>query len=293
MRVGRAYGHRGQWSGAPQETTTDLHWNVLTSKRPGLTRDLPPGKEELSWVANSSTLIYGERDAILVDTFLTTEQSKTQVDWVVASGKNLTMIYVTHGHGDHFFSLAPLIDRFPHAKAVATPGVAKSMQEYLSSGRVETWRKLFPGQIPDRLLAAEPLDGDELELEGRKLVVVNAGRTDTSPSTCLLVPSTGPQSPGRGDNDRAPALRRHAEDLSQSRESGLALERGQHRQEAATADLTGRSDCLLCRIRIRARASMDPLTTTWCVRASVSQCTRRAETIAPWGTSNRGRWKHE
>ena len=58
-------------------TGADLHWDVFTIKRPGLTRDLPPGKEELMWVANSSTLIYGERDAILVDTFLTTEQSKT------------------------------------------------------------------------------------------------------------------------------------------------------------------------------------------------------------------------
>jgi len=176
----------------PQKTPTDLHWNVLTSKRPGLTRDLPPGNEALSWVANSSTLIYGERDAVLVDTFLTTEQSKTLVDWVVASGKNLTTIYITHGHGDHFFGLAPLIERFPHAKAVATRQVARSMQEYLSSGRVETfWRKLFPGQIPERLLAAEPLDGDDFELEGRKLVVVNVGWTDTSPSTCLLVPSIG------------------------------------------------------------------------------------------------------
>src|ERR1700692_3272890 len=78
---------------------TNLHWDVLTVKRPGLTRELPPGKEELMWVANSSTLIYGERDAILVDTFLTTEQSKTLLDWVVAHGKNLTAIYFTHGHG--------------------------------------------------------------------------------------------------------------------------------------------------------------------------------------------------
>ena len=45
---------------------------MLTIRRPGLTRDLPPGKEELMWVANSSTLILGERDAVLVDTFLTT-----------------------------------------------------------------------------------------------------------------------------------------------------------------------------------------------------------------------------
>jgi carbohydrate-selective porin OprB len=50
---------------------------------------LPPGKEELRWVANSSTLICGERDAMLVDTFLTTEQSQTLLDWIVASGKNL------------------------------------------------------------------------------------------------------------------------------------------------------------------------------------------------------------
>ena len=34
------------------------------------------------WVANSSTLIQGERDAVLVDTLLTTEQSKTLLDWV-------------------------------------------------------------------------------------------------------------------------------------------------------------------------------------------------------------------
>jgi hypothetical protein len=34
---------------------TNLHWDVLTVKRPGLTRELPPGKEELMWVANSST----------------------------------------------------------------------------------------------------------------------------------------------------------------------------------------------------------------------------------------------
>ena len=84
-------------------TKTDLHWNVLTIKRPGLVRDLPPGKEELMWVANSSTLICGERDAILVDTFLTTEQSQTLLDWIVASGKNLTAIYITHGHGDHLW----------------------------------------------------------------------------------------------------------------------------------------------------------------------------------------------
>jgi glyoxylase-like metal-dependent hydrolase (beta-lactamase superfamily II) len=172
--------------------STDLQWDVLTIKRPGLTRDLPAGREELMWVANSSTLIYGERDAVLVDTFLTTKQSQTLLDWVVASGKNLTKIYVTHGHGDHFFGLASLLERFPRAKAVATAKIVNAMREQLSRAWIDDfWRRRFPGEIPDRLLVAEPLEDNELELEGHKLVAVNAGRTDTAHSTCLHVPSIG------------------------------------------------------------------------------------------------------
>src|SRR5271156_711921 len=169
-----------------------LSWDVLTIKRPGLTRDLPPGKEELMWVANSSTLIYGARDAILVDTFLTTEQTQTLLDWVTAKGKNLTAIYITHGHGDHFFGLAPLLKRFPRARAFATPEVVGDMIAQLSSASIDTfWRRLFPGQIAERLLVADPLEGDELEIEGHKLVVVDAGRTDAAHSTCLHIPSIG------------------------------------------------------------------------------------------------------
>src|SRR6187402_2448237 len=98
-----------------------LRWDVFTSKRPGLSRDVPPGKESLMWVANSSTLIYGERDAVLVDTFLTVDQTKGLADAIVASGKTLKAIYVTHAHGDHFFGLRILQDRFPDMKALATP----------------------------------------------------------------------------------------------------------------------------------------------------------------------------
>jgi glyoxylase-like metal-dependent hydrolase (beta-lactamase superfamily II) len=171
---------------------TGLQWGVLTSKRPGLGRDVPAGKEALIWVANSSTLIYGERDAVLVDTFLTTVQALVLVDWVVASRKNLTAIYITHGHGDHFFGIASLLERFPRAKAVATPDVVGEMRGQLSPARLDNfWRRLFPDQIPERLVVAEALEGNALELEGHKLVVVNAGRTDMAHSTCLHVPSIG------------------------------------------------------------------------------------------------------
>ena len=142
-------------------------------------------------MAKCSTLICGQRDAVLVDTFLTIDQSQTLLDWVAASARNLTAIYVTHGHADHFYGLAPILERFPQARAVATAEVVQAMHEQLASASTARWHRLFPGQIPERLLAAEPLDGDRLTLEGYELVVVNAGHTDTARSTSLHVPSIG------------------------------------------------------------------------------------------------------
>src|ERR1700738_2580557 len=104
-----------------------LNWKLLTKKRPSSTQGIPPGKEALAWVTNTVTLIYGERDAVLVDTFLSAEHSKELVDGVAASGKNLTTIYVTHAHGDHYFGLKLLLDRFPNARAIATPAVVKGI----------------------------------------------------------------------------------------------------------------------------------------------------------------------
>ena len=165
---------------------------MLTLKRSGFTRDVPHKKPEELWVANSSTLIWGARDAVLVDTFLTKEHAQIQADWVAASGRNLVTIYITHGHGDHFFGLAPLLERFPRARAVATPQVVEAMRAQLSPESIDGfWRKLFPGAIADRLLVAEPLENGRIELEGHSLVVVETGKTDTASSTSLHVPSAG------------------------------------------------------------------------------------------------------
>src|SRR5712664_4004304 len=171
---------------------TPLKWDVFVIKRQGLTRDLPPGKEQWMWVPTSATLIYGKRDAVLVDALLTVEQSQALADWVTASGKNLTTIYVTHGHGDHFFGIAALQKRFPNARALATPGVVKVMQKQASpESLADFWKARYPGQIADRLAIAEPLYGNVIDLEGEELVAIELGHTDTDNTTCLHVPSVG------------------------------------------------------------------------------------------------------
>jgi len=143
-----------------------LKWDVLVTNRQGLTRDLPPGKEKWMWVPTSATLIYGERDAVLVDAFLTVEQAHAAVEWIAASGKNLTTIYITHGHGDHFFGIGALLDRFPNAKAVATANVLEVMRRQISPEFVASfWNALYPGQIPEHLVLPDAENNRSWHLE--------------------------------------------------------------------------------------------------------------------------------
>jgi len=163
----------------------------VTPGIPTVASDLAPGTKQLMWSPISSTLVSGKRDAVLVDAFITVDQARALVDWVVASGKNLTTIYATHGHGDHFFGASTVLEPFPRARLVATPDVVKVMRQQASPQSLGSfWNPLFPGQISDHLVIAEELTENVIDLEGHDLVVVPLGHTDTGNTTCLHVPST-------------------------------------------------------------------------------------------------------
>src|ERR1700724_1994297 len=120
--------------------TSRLQWDVFVSAQiPVVTSDLPPGASEMKWSPISSTLISGKRDAVLVDTAITVEQNQKLVDWIVHSSKNLTAIYATHGHGDHFFGANTILERFPGARFVARPDVIKIMREQASPQSLATF----------------------------------------------------------------------------------------------------------------------------------------------------------
>src|ERR1700674_2294709 len=122
-----------------------LKWDVfLAPSIPAITSELPPGEKERPWPPISSTLISGECDAVLVDTPISIEQARALANWVVASGKNLTTIYATHGHGDHFFGTSTVLERFPGARFVSRPEVIKVMRQQASPESLATfWNPRF------------------------------------------------------------------------------------------------------------------------------------------------------
>src|SRR5580700_6511851 len=81
---------------------------------------------------------------------------------------------------------------FPTPGRWPRPDVVKLMRQQASPDVLTSfWNPLFPGQIPDRLVIAEELKPNVIDLEGQDLVVVEVGHTDTDYTTCLHVPSVG------------------------------------------------------------------------------------------------------
>jgi glyoxylase-like metal-dependent hydrolase (beta-lactamase superfamily II) len=140
----------------------------------------------------ASTLIFGDSDAVLVDPPMTTEQTVRLADWIEHSGKILRHIYITHGHGDHWFGTSLLLERFPEATVFASEGTIEVMRYHASPQvRATMWDKQFPGQIPDSPVVATSPPAGTFGLEGHELRIVEVGHTDTDNTTVLHVPSIG------------------------------------------------------------------------------------------------------
>ena len=176
---------------APVVSST-LGVNVFTAPGKTMVGERPkPFGEALGFDPATSTLIFGEYDAVLVDAMTTVAEAEALADWVALHNRNLETIYITHAHFDHFYGLSVLLDRFPSARAIATPKAVEGIQMYLSPPVQRLARRMFPGQVPTKLVGPEPYEGETFTLEGHELRIIEQGRTDCPDSTSLYVPSIG------------------------------------------------------------------------------------------------------
>src|SRR5580692_6900132 len=129
-KVGTAMEPLKRQQASASTETPALNCDVfVTPGIPIVTPDRPPGIQETFFQAMASTLICGRRDAVLVDAFMTVRQATDLADWVASKSRNLTTIYITHGHGDHWFGVGTLLGRFPKARVLATPNTVEAMRQ--------------------------------------------------------------------------------------------------------------------------------------------------------------------
>ena len=169
-----------------------LYKSFVTDQIPQSGRGPLPDGSARMWSPITSTLILGSHDAVLVDPPLTSAQAADVGDWIEASGRKLRQIYITHGHGDHWFGAIPLLKRFPRVAVRATAGTTRHMAgQNTKEFRAEFWDRVFPGQLPSGDVDVDVVGERGFELEDVPLLPVEVGHTDTDATTMLHVPEMG------------------------------------------------------------------------------------------------------
>ena len=139
---------------------------------------------------SNSTLIYGERDAILIDASQLLSDTHRMIAEIIPMRKNLTHIYISHFHPDHHFGLQVLKNAFPEARIVALPSVVKDIVS-TSRDKIELWAidRFGPDDIPHKTTIPMPLNEPCLLLEGEEILVSDNWEGDSINNSVVWIPS--------------------------------------------------------------------------------------------------------
>ncbi|MFF4339539.1 MBL fold metallo-hydrolase [Kitasatospora sp. NPDC001540] len=136
----------------------------------------------------TSSLIMGERTAILVDAQLTRSAGRELAEWIAGKGRDLLAIVVSHQHPDHYFGAEEVLRLFPTAQLVAAPSVVEGIGQ-TAAAKVAQWKPVYGDDIPDQPLLPAPLLPQPLMIDGQLIRVLQLGQGDSAGSTLVHLPS--------------------------------------------------------------------------------------------------------
>lgn len=166
--------------------TPALSVNIFTAPEKAVLGERPrPFGPPMAFDPMTSTLIIGDNDAVLIDTLATAAEAEALANWVAMHHRNLPTIYITHGHIDHFAGFSVLLQRFPGARAIATPKSVELMRK--QSRQLPFFRNWWPGQLPAAITLPEPYDGDASAWRATSCSS-SSGAAPTPDTTSLHVP---------------------------------------------------------------------------------------------------------
>ncbi|MCL5735761.1 MAG: MBL fold metallo-hydrolase [Actinobacteria bacterium] len=139
---------------------------------------------------STSTLFYGERDAVLVDACQLLSDAHRLAADLILMGKNLTHIYVSHFHPDHHFGAGVLQFAFPRAQVVGLPSVVRDIAS-TTDDKIIMWGDVFGANEPDRVTIPTSLPEAHLEVEGQSLQFSDGWEGDCQNNSVVWAPSLG------------------------------------------------------------------------------------------------------
>jgi glyoxylase-like metal-dependent hydrolase (beta-lactamase superfamily II) len=119
----------------------------------------------------NSTLVYGQKDAIVIDAGFTRADALRIAANVLDSGKQLTTIYVSQADPDYYFGVEALKEVFPQADVVSTPAVLEKLAPKLA-GKVAFWGPKMGANAPRKPVVPRALSSNTLTLEGQTIEIL-------------------------------------------------------------------------------------------------------------------------
>jgi len=120
--------------------------------------------------AVSSTLVSGEKEAILIDAQFSVKDGEQLVEKIKASGKTLKEIIITSGDPDFYFGLEPILQAWPQVKVVASPKVVEHIRA-TKDAKLAYWGPQMKDGAPANVIVPQvttatrfTVDGETLEL---------------------------------------------------------------------------------------------------------------------------------
>ncbi len=136
----------------------------------------------------TSTLVSGEKDAILIDSQFTLSEAHRLAAMVLESRKNLKTIFITHAHPDHFFGLEVLKAQFPNAEIVTTAAVLEELK-VLAPQKLAQWKPIIGANLTSAPITPKVFAGDHLEIEGERLELIALPAGESEAASVVWIPS--------------------------------------------------------------------------------------------------------
>jgi glyoxylase-like metal-dependent hydrolase (beta-lactamase superfamily II) len=134
-----------------------------------------------------STVILGEKKALLVDAQFDVANATRLADIIAATGRELETIWITHAHPDHLLGLAVLMDRFPGAKPLTHAAIRPRMEQS-AQGTLDFLTGMSPGVFASRVVLPDAATADHLTLEGERIDIIGPLQGDTALVSALHIP---------------------------------------------------------------------------------------------------------
>jgi glyoxylase-like metal-dependent hydrolase (beta-lactamase superfamily II) len=135
----------------------------------------------------NSVIVEGRNEILLIDAQLSKTSAEKVLEQIRRTKKNLTKIYITHEHPDHFLGLEVFKDAFPDVEIFANTQVVKRINE-IYEARLLKWQKLLGQAAARRRVEIGAFDGTSFGFEDSTAEIHKHLQGDTSENTLLWFP---------------------------------------------------------------------------------------------------------